>query len=83
MTNHTANPDRRTAVVVLTLVVVVLWLAAVGMGVTAFVLLHDVGAAAGRVAFIVGAWFATPALPAVAATVGLVVLRRSRRRTAV
>jgi hypothetical protein len=68
------------AVLVLTVATVVLWLVALFAASAALVLLLRVEAPAGRTVAIVAGWFLTPAIPAIAATVGMVVARQSARR---
>ena len=64
----------------LTVLVVVCWLATVGLPLVALSLMRSVDAPAETAVPLVFAWFLTPFLAAVGLTVGLVVLQRSRRR---
>ncbi|WP_439693055.1 hypothetical protein ACRQ4B_02100 [Curtobacterium sp. SP.BCo] len=79
MTTPHHRSDHRGAAVLLTVLVVVCWIATVALPLVASTLLRGVDAPADRSVTIVIAWFLTPFLAAVGATVGLVALQRSRR----
>ncbi|WIB31253.1 hypothetical protein [Curtobacterium sp. MCSS17_005] len=79
MPNAPGTASHRGAVVLLTVLVIASWTATVVLPLLVLHLLLGVDAPADRASPIGIGWFVTPALTAAGLTVGLVVLRRSRR----
>jgi hypothetical protein len=78
MANAPGTAPHRGAVILLTVLVTVSWVATVVLPLLVLRLLLGIEAPTDRVVPIVLGWFATPALAAAGLTVGLVILRRSR-----
>ncbi|MCS6546773.1 hypothetical protein NYS50_02660 [Curtobacterium flaccumfaciens pv. flaccumfaciens] len=79
MTIAPGTAPHRGAVVLLTVLVIASWTATVVLPLLVLHLLLGVDAPAERVLPITLGWFVTPALTAAGLTVGLVILRRSRK----
>lgn len=79
MTIAPGTAPHRGAVVLLTVLVIASWAATVVLPLLVLHLLLSVDAPADRALPIAIGWFVTPALTAVGLTVGLLILRRSRR----
>ncbi|MBF4584791.1 hypothetical protein [Curtobacterium sp. VKM Ac-2887] len=79
MTTPYRRSDHRGAAVLLTVLVVVCWVATIALPIVALSLMLHVEAPAERAVPIVIGWFMTPFMTALGVTIGLVILQRSRR----